>query len=210
MPKSTTTGSKAAYAERRAKALGLNVRGRTLAQIAETSQAEGWLPNPYNSPQAVHADIKKALEERVAERNEMTKTYIERELAKLDAMEQSAWGVLESLHFVVNQGEVVYLYDGAPPETVLQGWARPKLTPEVKEALERKRDAMGRDPLIDNKPVLDALNVLLKIAERRAKLLGLDAPIKKQIDMPQLGGVDDLIAGLVAKLGGSGQAEAAA
>lgn len=205
MAKSTSTGQQAAYAERRTKALDLNVRGRSYPDIVRISQAEGWLPKPYNSPQAVHADIKKALDQRAELRNKMAGVYLQKELEKLDAMETAAWGVLEALHFVVNQGEVVYLYDGGPPETVLQGWARPKLTPEVKEALERKRDAMGREPLIDNKPVLDALNVLLKIAERRSKLLGLDAPIKKQLEVSGGVNVDHKIRQLMGSLAGGGQ-----
>ncbi len=32
------------------------------------------------------------------------------------------------------------------------------------------------EPVVDVKPVVDALNVLVRIEERRAKLLGLDAP----------------------------------
>lgn len=205
-----TKGKQAAFAERRAKALNLNVRGRSLPEIARISREEDWAPRPYKSAQAVHADICVALKQLHEQRNEMAGIYLQRELEKLDAMEAEAWRVLEALHYVVNQGEVVYLYDGGPPETIKQGWARPKLDPEVQAALERKRDAMGRDPLIDNKPVLDALNVLLKIAERRSKLLGLDAPVKKQVDVTTSGGVDERIAALLAKLGGPGQGEAAA
>ena len=36
-------------------------------------------------------------------------------------------------------------------------------------------------PLEDTKPVLEAIDRLLKIQERRARLLGLDAPVKQQI-----------------------------
>lgn len=36
-------------------------------------------------------------------------------------------------------------------------------------------------PLEDTRPVLEAIDRLLKIQERRARLLGLDAPVKQQI-----------------------------
>ncbi len=39
----------------------------------------------------------------------------------------------------------------------------------------------GKEPLIDDGPVLQAIDRLLKIQERRARLLGLDAATKTQI-----------------------------
>jgi hypothetical protein len=173
----------AKFVERRTKALDLNVRGRSLAQIVVISQEEGWLPKPYRTPQAVHEDLLTALRERHKARNEMADIYIQRELDKLDAMEGEAWRVLESLHYVVNQGELVYVYPDEQPDLVKKGWARPKLDFETRAALEDGRRGLAREPLTDNKPVLDALNTLLKIAERRAKLLGLDAPVKKQVEV---------------------------
>ena len=200
MPRRSSRVMQALYDERRAKALYYNVRGRSYEKIAQLSRDEDWEPAPYNSPQAVHADVVVALKARQAERNEMAGEWIQKELDKLDAMEDAAWIVLESLHYVVNQGEVVYVYPDEQPEFKKQGWARPKLDEETKRALEEKREAMGREPLTDNKPVLDALNVLLKIAERRAKLLGLDAPVKKQIEVTTGVGVDERIAEVLAEL----------
>jgi hypothetical protein len=195
-----TKAESAQLAERRAMALRLNLRGRTYERIAEISRAEGWLPRPYNSRQAVHEDMKVALAEYKAAQNEMAGEWVAREAAKLDILEEEAWNVLESLHYVVSQGELVYIHE-REPQLKKQGWARPKLAdPVVTEALE---DA--KVPLQDNKPVLDALLVLLKIAERRAKLLGLDAPIKKQVEVSGAGAVGDkineVIAGLSAGFG---------
>lgn len=179
--------------ERRAKALYWSIRGRTLERIAEMSRAENWEPWPYQSRQSVHEDITAALKEKKAERNAQAGEWIENELSKLDAMEEQAWYVLESMHYVVNQGEVVYVYTEDQPKFKKQGWARPKLDEETRQALEEAKARMGREPLQDNKPVLDALNVLLKIAERRSRLLGLDAPVKKQVDVTTSGGTDDRI-----------------
>lgn len=41
---------------------------------------------------------------------------------------------------------------------------------------------INRKPLIDDAPVLQAIDRLLKIAERRARLRGLDAPTKVEVD----------------------------
>jgi hypothetical protein len=200
MARLSAKARQALYDERRAKALYYNVRGRSYEKIAQLSREEGWEPAPYNSPQAVHADVVVALKARQADRNEMAGEWIQKELDKLDAMEDAAWVVLESLHYVVNQGEVVYVYPDEQPDFKKQGWARPKLDAETKAALEEKREALAREPLTDNKPVLDALTVLLKIAERRAKLLGLDAPVKKQVEVTTGVGVDERIELVLAQL----------
>ena len=194
------TALDAAYAERRTKALYLSVRGRSYEKIAEISREEGWEPHPYNSRQMVHEDISIALRQRQAERNEQAGEWVQKELDKLDALEGAGWMVLESLHYVVNQGEVVYVYPDEQPDFVKRGWARPKLDEQTRAALDDKREAMQREPLTDNKPVLDAIIALLKIAERRAKLLGLDAPVKKQIEVSTGVGVDDRIAAVFGQL----------
>lgn len=195
----------ALYAERRTKALYYSVRGRSYEKIMLLSQEEGWEPRPYGTRQGVHDDITAALKARQAERNEQAGEWVQKELDKLDAMEDAAWMVLESLHYVVNQGEVVYVYPDEQPDMVKRGWARPQLDMTTRIALEEKRAELAREPLTDNKPVLDALLVLLKIAERRAKLLGLDAPVKKQIEVTTGVGVDDRIERVLAQLAGAGE-----
>lgn len=195
----------AALAERRARAMRLSVRGRTYDQIAQLSREEGWLPRPYNSKQAVYEDVTKAWRERAVERNQAADVYIERELAKLDAMEEETWKVLESLHYVVNQGELVYVYPEEQPDLVKRGWARPKLDDETRAALERGRANLEREPLIDNKPVLDAVTVLLKIAERRSKLLGLDAPVKKQVEVTSGPSVPEQLEQLITAIFATGE-----
>ncbi len=56
---------------------------------------------------------------------------------------------------------------------------------------------LGDEPLIDDAPVLAAVDRLLKIQERRAKLLGLDIPVKQEIDVS--GGVEYRIVGVSAE-----------
>lgn len=73
------------------------------------------------------------------------------ELAKLDNLEQAALKVLESFHYVVNEGRIVKRRD-----------------PGTKRMVELEDDA----------PVLAAAKVLKDLSESRRKLLGLDASTK--------------------------------
>lgn len=59
-------------------------------------------------------------------------------------------------------------------------------------------DPATGQPLVDDGPVLAAIDRLLKISERRAKLLGLDAPTK--VETITLDQVDAEIARLMAEL----------
>lgn len=65
---------------------------------------------------------------------------------------------------------------------------------------------IGRKPVIDDDPVLRATDRLIKIAERRARLKGHDAPVKVDVRAE----VDDEIAAIAAALaGGVGDLEPA-
>ncbi len=70
------------------------------------------------------------------------------QLARLDLLFREAWQVLKAEHLAVNNGRVIM--DPNNPEKALT----------------------------DHGPVLAAINTVLKIEERRAKLLGLDAPTR--------------------------------
>jgi hypothetical protein len=62
------------------------------------------------------------------------------------------------------------------------------------------RDPQSGEPLVDDQPVLNAINSLLKIMERRASLLGIDAV--KKVEVLTIGMVDAEIARLSAELAG--------
>lgn len=186
---------------RRAKALHWSVRGRTPLRIMQMSQEEDWDPWAYTSVQRVHEDISFALKASKATRNAAAAEWVENENLKLDALEEVGWEVMEALHLVVNQGEVVYVYENEMPDLIKQGWARPKLDEKSAEALRKAASQLQREPLRDNKPKLDAMLALLKVHDRRAKLNGWDAPIKKQIDVSTSGNTDDRIRELFAQLG---------
>lgn len=66
------------------------------------------------------------------------------------------------------------------------------LTAAANEVLEREHITVSngrivsRDdgtPILDDAPVLQAIDRLLKIQERRSRLLGLDAPVKRDISL---------------------------
>lgn len=91
-------------------------------------------------------------------------TYRAEQLERLDALLVEANAVLAREHLMVSQGRVVRLgepfinADGEADIAVGQG-----------------------EPLEDDAPVLAAISTILKIEERRAKLLGLDAPTKTNV-----------------------------
>ena len=55
-------------------------------------------------------------------------------------------------------------------------------------------------PIPDDAPVLAAIDRLLKIQERRAKLLGLDAPTQSRVEVVTESAVDKAIAELEAQI----------
>lgn len=92
------------------------------------------------------------------------------ELEKLDTLERAALEVLERQHVTVSHGKIVY-----------------------------RATAGGQaEPLFDDAPVLQAIDRMLKIQERRAKLLGLDAP--KRLEVITIDWLDEQIRTLTAEL----------
>jgi len=69
---------------------------------------------------------------------------------------------------------------------------------------------LGEDgtPLLDDGPVLQAIDRLVRIAERRSRLLGLDAPVRTKIEVTDA--LDAEIEQLVAELAGPAAASEAA
>ncbi|MEU0515598.1 hypothetical protein [Amycolatopsis sp. NPDC006125] len=105
---------------------------------------------------------------------EAVATYRAAELHKLDAMERAVQGVLDREHVVVSHGRVVWAQD-----LVLDEDGHPR------------RDDKGEfvirygAPLVDDGPLLEAVDRLLKIQAARRAILGLDTPVKQQIETDQ-------------------------
>jgi hypothetical protein len=105
----------------------------------------------YTSPAAASRDFNRALEENLAEVRTSAEAYREEELQELDHLAATAIRVMLTPH-----------YEVTPTGKIVEH-------PETGE------------PLIDDKPKLAAIDRLLKIQDRRSKLLGLDAAQKVEV-----------------------------
>jgi hypothetical protein len=101
--------------------------------------------------QTVYTDTSRALESRVRELDAAVNEYRALELEKLETMERVAWGVVHH----------------ARPHVSVSG--RVARHPETGEVL------------LDDGPPLAAIDRLLRIQERRARLMGLDAAAKTTV-----------------------------
>ncbi|MFE1949912.1 hypothetical protein ACFW9D_05520 [Streptomyces sp. NPDC059524] len=137
----------------------------------------------YASPNAARRDLHRALEaHRDAEAAEVSiyrqqeNERLDDELARLAKLEKAVHAVLDSHHIMVNNGRVI-------------------LHPDTNQ------------PMDDDAPVLQAVDRLVKIedarrrnGERRAKLNGLDMPVRTEVSGPD-GGAVPLGTGTLAELG---------
>lgn len=130
----------------------------------------------YSNRASACKDITRATEAAILEQRAGVEVLREQELMRLDALWQEVWRVLKTEHFVLHQGGVVEIEQG--------------------EQLVR---------VIDDGPVLAAIDRLLKIQERRSKYLGLDAPVRHEVTIDEL---DDQIRTLTRELGLSVTVEA--
>lgn len=85
------------------------------------------------------------------------------ESARLDDMTQEVIAVLRTKHVMVSNGSVV-------KQLVLDANGAPIFNPTTGLPMA--------EPILDDGPVLAAIDRLIKIQERRAKLFGLDKPTK--------------------------------
>lgn len=145
---------KAEAAHRHARALELRAKGLTYQQIANEMGV--------NTPQAVRSMIQKAFKDLLAEPQQ---AVINLEQARLDMLWNKAMDVLDAKHLAIHQGQAII--DPTKEIQIDEATGKPIIT---EEALLR-----------DNEPVLKAIQTLLKVAERRAALLGLDAPKRTEV-----------------------------
>jgi len=154
----------AVIAERRTKLIKARLKGRLFEDI--------WQELGYASRTAATKDFSRALEARIAEQRdsieihrEMEILRLDGELERLDRLYAEVEQILERHHVTVSVGRVVLLND---------------------------------EPLTDYGPVLASVDRLLrieearrKVGERRAKLLGLEAP--QRVEVLTIDAIDDQI-----------------
>ena len=153
---------RADVAERRARVLRLRSQQVPYSAIAEQ------LSIPASTAKS---DYRRALEDLTAAQRETSHLAQARELAKLDAMEDAAWKVLRARHITIQQGKIIGKFTG---------WVTDP------DSGEYAHDGDGnRIPVIeeieDDAPVLQAIDRLVRIAQRRATLTGGDAPAKIEV-----------------------------
>ena len=86
--------------------------------------------------------------------------------ARRERMRRECWRVLEAAHYKVNNGVVVHYTDcDCPPYAT---------------------DCPHSKPLLDDSPVLAAIDRLRKLDEDERKLYGLDAPVKHDVSVSQV------------------------
>jgi Lon protease-like protein len=105
----------------------------------------------YSSPYAASRDFNRALEENLAKVRTSIEAYREAALLELDDLAAVALRIMASQHYAVGTGGRVAL----DPDTGV--------------------------PLIDHGPNLAAIDRVLRIQDRQAKLLGLDAAQKVEV-----------------------------
>lgn len=140
-------------AQRRAEMLSLRLEGLTLEQIGERMGV---------GKPTVSRVISNAL---TAQTREPAGELLTLELGRCDVLLTEAMQTVKAFHPLVSAGRVV----SAP---MLNSAGQPVRNPETGDVLTRV--------LEDKAPKLAAIATAVRVMERRAKLLGLDAPIRAQ------------------------------
>src|SRR5512142_145176 len=117
------------------------------------------------SQQAVSEQLRKAFTERPAA---AVDEYRAVELDKLDRAERAVLEVMTRRHVTVSHGKVIEVWN---------------------------EETRAEEPLLDDGPVLTAVDRLVRIAQHRADLLGLKAPTRVSVEAESL---SQEIAGLLA------------
>lgn len=177
-----TNEQRVLIAQRRARVLAMRVEQRPYAEIA----AELGIPET-----TARDDYSSAVKERAAELDKQRDTAVAIETAKLDALEQAAWKVLRARHVTVSQGRIVGRYTGR----FLRG--------EDGEIIRDHNDKPVQEieEIEDDAPVLAAIDRLVKIAERRSRLKGYDAPTRVEVDDARRAAIEAYAAELAAWVG---------
>lgn len=154
-PKAATSKTSIVQAERRAEVLRLRLDGMTLAAIGERLGIRA---------DSVHDIITRALRDMTQEPAEQ---LLGIELARLDSLYVEAMSVLRSFTPLLHNGKIVQI-------------------PVINRDGEIVKDPDTGHPLTciaeDKAARLAAIAAAVRVMERRAKLIGLDAPSRMQAD----------------------------
>ena len=159
-PKAITSATSIKQAERRAEILKLRLDGHSLAEIGDRMGIRA---------DSVHDIITRALR---AMTQNPSQELLTLELARLDSLYAEALKAVRSFTPVLHNGRVVQITNiDTNGDTIKH--------PETGQPLTCIAQ--------DRQPVLAGIACAVRIAERRAKLLGLDAPIRAQQEVTVTG-----------------------
>ena len=159
-PKAITSATSIKQAERRAEILKLRLDGHSLAEIGDRMGI---------CADSVHDIITRALR---AMTQNPSQELLTLELARLDSLYAEALKAVRSFTPVLHNGRVVQI-------PIIDTNGDTIKHPETGQPLTCIAQ--------DRQPVLAGIACAVRIAERRAKLLGLDAPIRAQQEVTVTG-----------------------
>lgn len=172
----------AEVAERRARVLQLRIEQRPYTEIAALLGV---------TLAVAKMDYKRALDQLQAANTATAGKARDVELAKLDQLEQAVWEVLRRRHITVQHGKIVGKYVGVATDPE---------TGQVVRDVDDKPIPLYED-IEDDAPVLQAADRLVRIAQRRAALTGMDAPAKIEVSDATSEAIRRLAADLAAGVG---------
>lgn len=155
-PKAATSATSIKQAERRAEVLRLRLDGLTLSQIGDRLGIRA---------DSVHDIITRALRSMTKEPAE---ELLNLELARLDSLYAEAMNSVRAFTPVLHNGRVVQI-------PVIDGNGQTVKDPDTGHPLTCIAQ--------DRQPVLAGIACAVRLLERRAKLLGLDAPVRTQAQL---------------------------
>ena len=159
-------GSKALVAERRTRALTYNNQGYSYRQICHEL-----MPDEYNSEAQVATDIRRALDQRLKALAAPADEKIAQQLERLEHALTRVHEVMNRKHYHVAGGKVAtriveYLTDDE---------GNIKLDDDCNPLAKKVEE------LVDDAPILAAVDRAIKISESTRRLLGLDKPTKVDV-----------------------------
>jgi hypothetical protein len=166
-------------AQRDAAAAELRARGWSFQRIA----GELGFPAKGNA----HHAVERAFAAIPTEGSEEAKRL---DLERIDRLIEQAWDVMERRHVVVSDGRVVGRQVGVERDD--NGIERLDLDGKTIPVYE---------DILDDGPVLQAIDRLSRLLERRAKIIGYEAPRRHRVEVITEDAVDAEIARLAAEVG---------
>lgn len=170
-------------AERDHQALDLRVRGRSLQAIADELG--------YASRGAVTNAIHRAFRDLPLPGTEDAKQL---DLERIDRLIEQAWTVMEREHVAYSNGQVIRRRTGEV---------------ETDESGLERLDDKGRtipvyEEVLDDGPLLASIDRIRSLLERRAKIIGYDAPTRSRVEVVTRDMIEQAITDLEAELAAAG------